>query len=131
MSTAAESVIDAERLRASFAHIAQRGDEVARWFYAHLFISHPECRELFPVNMVRQRGRLLGALGHIVSQVDRLDELVPFLQQLGRDHRKFGTSRQHYPAVGHSLVATLAHFSGANWTRPTTGKPPTPWRPPP
>jgi len=116
MVTAAESVIDAERLRASFAYVAEHGDEVARWFYAHLFISHPECRELFPVNMLRQRGRLLDALGHIVSQVDRLDELVPFLQQLGRDHRKFGTIRGHYPAVGNSLVATLAHFAGPNWT---------------
>jgi len=42
---------------------------------------------------------------------------VPFLQQLGRDHRKFGTIGEHYPAVGNSLIATLAHFSGPTWTR--------------
>jgi len=117
MSTAADRrMIDAQRLRASFASVSRHGDEVALWFYSHLFISHPECRELFPVNMLRQRGRLLDALGHIVSQVDRLDELVPFLQQLGRDHRKFGTIAEHYPAVGASLVATLAHFSGPSWS---------------
>jgi len=117
MSTAADApVIDAERLRASFATVGRHGDEVALWFYSHLFISHPACRELFPVHMLRQRGRLLNALGHIVSRVDQLDDLVPFLQQLGRDHRKFGAMRDHYPAVGESLLATLAHFLGPNWT---------------
>jgi len=116
VSTAADAaVLDAERLRASFATVGRHGDEVALWFYSHLFISHPECRELFPVNMLRQRGRLLNALGHIVSRVDRLDELVTFLEQLGRDHRKFGTMREHYPAVGDSLLATLAHFLGPSW----------------
>src|SRR5207253_2540534 len=34
----------------------------------------------------------------------------PILQQLGRDHRKFGTVAEHYPAVGASLLATLEHF---------------------
>jgi NAD(P)H-flavin reductase len=40
---------------------------------------------------------------------------VPFLQGLGRDHRKFGTLGEHYPAVGASLLATLAHFNGTAW----------------
>jgi NAD(P)H-flavin reductase len=35
---------------------------------------------------------------------------VPILQQLGRDHRKFGALAAHYPAVGASLLATLQHF---------------------
>jgi NAD(P)H-flavin reductase/hemoglobin-like flavoprotein len=117
MALAADlTMIDAERLRANFAAVAQHGDDVAGWFYAHLFVSHPETRTLFPLHMFRQRDRLLGALGHIVAQVDRLDELVPFLQQLGRDHRKFGALAAHYPAVGQSLVSTLAHFSGEQWS---------------
>lgn len=42
--------------------------------------------------------------------------LVPFLQDLGRDHRKFNVLPEHYPAVGDALIATLRHFSGAEWT---------------
>ena len=45
-----------------------------------------------------------------MAKVDDLDALVPILQQLGRDHRKFGTVAAHYPAVGGSLLATLEHF---------------------
>ena len=41
--------------------------------------------------------------------------MVPFLRGLGRDHRKFAVVAEHYPAVGASLLATLAHFNGTAW----------------
>lgn len=115
-STPAEPVIDPAALQANFAAVARHGDEVAQYFYSVLFARHPETRDLFPVSMSAQRDRLLGALLRIVSDVDRVDELAPYLADLGRDHRKFGAVAGHYPAVGEALVATLAHFTGAAWT---------------
>lgn len=110
-------------MRANFGKAAAAGDEAPLWFYAHLFLSHPETRELFPVSMAHQRDRLFQALGEVMARVDDLDSLVPILQQLGRDHRKFGTVAEHYPAVGASLLATLEHFDdqwddrlAADWT---------------
>ena len=108
--------MDAKRLKESFAQVARYGDEVTLFFYSDLFLRAPGVRDLFPVSMAAQRDRLLGALGKIVSEVDALDSLVPFLRGLGRDHRKFGTIAEHYDAVGTSLLVTLAHFSGTNWT---------------
>ena len=70
---------------------------------------------MFPVSMADQRDKLLGALGRIIAEVSSHDNLIPFLQGLGRDHRKFGTLTEHYPAVGASLLATLAHFNGTEW----------------
>ena len=107
--------MDEQRLKESFARVAAYGDEVPLFFYSHLFLDHPEVREMFPVSMAGQRDKLLNALGRIVSDVSSLDDLVPFLQGLGRDHRKFGTVADHYPAVGASLLATLAHFNGPAW----------------
>lgn len=63
-----------------------------------------------------QRSRLLRALVHVVQMVDQPDDLVPFLQQLGRDHRKFGVLSQHYDAVGAALLSAIATFAGENWT---------------
>jgi NAD(P)H-flavin reductase len=103
-------------LKDSFARVATFGGEVPLFFYSHLFIEHPELRDMFPVSMSGQRDKLLGALARIVSDVTSLEALVPFLQGLGRDHRKFGTIAAHYPAVGTSLLATLAYFNGAAWT---------------
>src|SRR4051812_1226468 len=78
---------------------------------------------MFPVSMAHQRDRLFRALGDVVAMVDDLPAVVPILQQLGRDHRKFGTLAAHYPAVGASLLATLEHFDdewddalAASWT---------------
>ena len=102
--------MDIPAMRANFAKAAATGDEAPLYFYSHLFLSHPETRDLFPVSMAHQRDRLFRALGDVVARVDDLDALVPILQQLGRDHRKFGTVSAHYPAVGASLLATLEHF---------------------
>jgi NAD(P)H-flavin reductase len=105
--------VDIPAMRANFAKAAATGDEAPLYFYSHLFLSHPETRQLFPVSMAHQRDRLFAALGDVVARVDDLEALVPILQQLGRDHRKFGTLAAHYPAVGGSLLATLEHFDDA------------------
>ena len=102
--------MDIPAMRANFAKAAAAGDEAPLYFYSHLFLSHPETRAMFPVSMAHQRDRLFHALGDVVAYVDDLDSLVPILQGLGRDHRKFGTVAEHYPAVGASLLATLEHF---------------------
>jgi NAD(P)H-flavin reductase len=107
--------VDIPAMRANFARAAAAGDEAPLYFYSHLFLSHPETRAMFPVSMAHQRDRLFSALGDVVARVDDLDALVPILQQLGRDHRKFGTLAAHYPAVGASLLHTLEHFDD-QWT---------------
>ena len=105
-------------IRNSFALVAPQAEELARHFYATLFSQAPETRDLFPVNMEVQRSRLLRALVHVVQMVDRPDELVPFLEQLGRDHRKFGVLARHYDAVGAALLSAVAEFAGPAWTPP-------------
>jgi NAD(P)H-flavin reductase/hemoglobin-like flavoprotein len=107
--------VDIAAMRASFAKAAANGDEAPLYFYSHLFLSHPETRAMFPVSMAHQRDRLFRALGDVVSHIDNLDAVIPILQQLGRDHRKFGAVPAHYPAVGASLLAALEHFDD-NWT---------------
>ncbi|MDQ3825057.1 MAG: FAD-binding oxidoreductase [Actinomycetota bacterium] len=87
-----------------------------QFFYAMLFAIAPATRDLFAANMEVQRSRFWRALVHIVQHVDRPDELIPFLHQLGRDHRKFGIVAQHYGAMGTALVTALKHYAGPSWT---------------
>jgi NAD(P)H-flavin reductase len=108
--------LDVARLRESFAQVAVHGDELPLFFYADLFLKHPEVRDMFPVSMAAQRDHLTEALVKILAQVDSIDDVTMFLQGLGRDHRKFGVIAEHYRAVGSSLLATLEHFSGPSWT---------------
>ncbi len=108
--------MDTAALKSSFAKVATYGDQVPLFFYSYLFVAYPETRDLFPASMAGQRDRLVAALGRVVSNVDNTDGLVELLQQLGRDHRKFGAVAEHYPAVGEALLATLAHFLEGDWT---------------
>lgn len=108
--------MDVARLKQSWQMVAAHGDQVPLYFYSTLFLAHPETRQMFPTNMAGQRDRLVTALGHIVSHVDQVEQLVGFLQSLGADHRKFAVRPEHYPAVGEALLATLRHFLAEHWS---------------
>jgi NAD(P)H-flavin reductase/hemoglobin-like flavoprotein len=103
-------------IRESFAAVESQAEEISQYFYGALFVVAPETRDLFPVNMSTQRSRLLRALVYVVQMVDRPDELVTFLTQLGRDHRKFDVLGRHYDAVGTALLAALKRFLKDKWT---------------
>ncbi|WP_072481820.1 globin domain-containing protein [Amycolatopsis australiensis] len=103
-------------IRESFAAVEPKADELAQYFYGALFAVAPDCRDLFPASMANQRSRLLRALVYVVQMVDRPDELVTFLSQLGRDHRKFAVVSRHYDAVGVALLAALKRFLKEKWT---------------
>jgi NAD(P)H-flavin reductase len=103
-------------IRDTWAIVEPNAGRVAEFFYATLFSIAPATRELFPINMQVQRSRLLRALVHVVQMVDRPDDLIPFLRQLGRDHRKFGVVANHYEAVGMALLAGVKQFARGAWT---------------
>jgi hemoglobin-like flavoprotein len=108
--------VNAELLRSSWREMSRFGDQVSAWFYASLFIAHPETRRLFGSDMAEQRRKITATLTLVVRSAHDLDAVVPVLQRLGRDHRRFGAVEAHYAAVGESLLGTLAYFLGEGWT---------------
>jgi NAD(P)H-flavin reductase/hemoglobin-like flavoprotein len=108
--------VDTARLKASWAAVAPHAQRAAAHFYAALFTLDDSLRGMFPPDMVGQRDKLLAALGHIVSHVDDEATLVPFLRQLGGDHRRFSVRPEHYPLVGKALLYTLSVGLGDQWT---------------
>jgi len=111
-------LLDPRLIKESFAVIEPVADKVAGYFYARLFVENPELRDMFPPAMDLQRERLLRALVRIVQGIERPEFLANYLEQLGRDHRKFGVKPAHYEAVGRALVAALKRYAGEAWTPP-------------
>ncbi|MFC7546669.1 hypothetical protein [Plantactinospora sp. GCM10030261] len=72
--------MDATRLKQSWNLVTSHGDQVPLYFYSTLFLTHPDVREMVPTTMAGQRDRLVTALGHIVSNVDRIDQISGFVQ---------------------------------------------------
>ncbi|KAB2352664.1 globin domain-containing protein [Actinomadura rudentiformis] len=102
-------------VKENFAQLGTSADKAAAYFYGRLFAENPRLRAMFPPAMDIQRDRLFHALTKIVWSLDSPGTLAGYLSQLGRDHRKFGVLREHYPAVGAALIATLRKFSD-EWT---------------
>lgn len=107
-------------VRSSFKAVAAVDDgpeRLARTFYAILFARSPETREFFPAAMDLQRDRLIAAISHVVDRLDESGAILHYLAQLGRDHRKYGVTDEHYVAVGNALLSALESFGGAQlWT---------------
>ncbi|WEO96463.1 globin domain-containing protein [Streptomyces sp. FXJ1.172] len=110
---------DAMLIRRTMAEIAPIADKVTSYFYALLFVRHPELRALFPAAMDIQRERLLKALLTAAEHMDDTAVLVGYLQDLGRGHRKYGTRAEHYPAVGECLIGALSEYAAAVWSPET------------
>ena len=106
----------ARLLKESWTLVEDRADHVANHFYARLFLIDPNLRDLFPVQMAVQRSRLLGALVEAVQTVDDPSHFDGYLRSLGRDHRKFHVSPEHYGTVGTALIDALRSYAGDRWT---------------
>ncbi|MEU7203266.1 globin domain-containing protein [Streptomyces sp. NPDC045470] len=106
---------DAMLIRRTLDEIGPVADKVTSYFYALLFVHHPDLRALFPAAMDAQRDRLFKALLTSVKNVDDTDYLTEYLSHLGRGHRKYGTLPEHYPAVGECLLSALARHAPGTW----------------
>ncbi|WP_433600047.1 FAD-binding oxidoreductase [Nocardia sp. CA-135953] len=91
--------------------------KLASSFYAILFTDYPAVRDFFPAAMDSQRDRLVKAISYALDRLEEPNKLLPFLAQLGRDHRKYGVQAAHYTAVATSLKSAMRIFAGTEmWT---------------
>lgn len=107
-------------VRAGFKSVLATEDgpaQLARSFYAQLFADNPEFRAFFPASMDQLREHFVRALAYVFDNLDKDERVEPFLQQLGRDHRKHGIDGSHFRAGGTALIAAFRNFVGNEmWT---------------
>ena len=100
----------------SFATIAPIADDAAVLFYQRLFELDPSLEPMFRGNMAEQRKKLMQMLTAAVKGLDRLDQLVPVVENLGRRHAGYGVTDAHYDTVGSALLWTLQMGLGRAFT---------------
>lgn len=100
----------------SFRKVLPIADQAAALFYTRLFDLDPSLRHLFRGNMAEQGRKLMHMLGMAVAGLDRLDQLVPAVRQLGLRHAGYQVRDEHYETVGEALLWTLARGLGAAFT---------------
>jgi hemoglobin-like flavoprotein len=100
----------------SFAAIATIADDAAILFYEKLFELDPSLRPMFRGDMAEQRRKLMQMITAAVKGLDRLEQLVPVVQDLGRRHARYGVAESHYDTVGAALLWTLEMGLGKTFT---------------
>jgi nitric oxide dioxygenase len=106
-----------ELIRTSWASVEPIADTAASLFYGRLFDQDPALRRLFrKTDMAAQRKNLMQTLTVVVKGIDRLDDLVPAVQALGRRHAGYGVRPEHYDEVGAALLWTLEQGLGEAFT---------------
>ena len=100
----------------SFATIATIADDAAVLFYQKLFELDPSLRQMFRGDMAEQRRKLMQMISATVKGLDRLEQLIPAVQDLGRRHARYGVAESHYDTVGAALLWTLQVGLGRTFT---------------
>ena len=100
----------------SFARVVPIAEDVAALFYRRLFELDPSLRSLFSEDLVPQGRKLAQMLTAAVKGLDRLEQLVPVVQDLGRRHLAYGVTDADYQTVGAALIWTLQKSLGRAFT---------------
>ncbi len=105
-------------VRESFAKVVPIAPQAAAMFYDRLFVLEPSLKLLFRGDMAEQGRKLMAMIGLAVASLDRLETIVPAVQQLGRRHATYGVHPAHYDTVASALLWTLGQGLGDAFTAP-------------
>jgi hemoglobin-like flavoprotein len=94
-------------VQSSFAKVAPIADTAAALFYGRLFEIDPSLRFMFHGDIEEQGRKLMSILQVAVSNLHRLDTIIPAVKALGVRHVRYGVEDRHYDIVAGALLWTL------------------------
>jgi hemoglobin-like flavoprotein len=103
-------------IRASFEAVRPLAETAGELFYRRLFELAPRLRPLFTSDISAQGHRLMNMLALVVENLDRPEQLLPLVRQLGARHACYGVEAAHYAVVGQALLWTLAQGLNEGFT---------------
>jgi len=100
----------------TFKAVLSIKDAAADLFYSRLFEDDPSLEALFPTDLTEQKQKLMSTLAVAVGGLNKLEDIVPVLQDLGVRHAAYGVKPEHYDTVGGALLWTLEQGLGEAFT---------------
>jgi hemoglobin-like flavoprotein len=108
---------ECKRVQASFAQIDPVANRVAETFYGRLFELNPSLAALFKIDIALQSAKFMEKLAIAVKGLDDLDEIAPFVRELGRRHGTYGVKTSDYELVEEALLWALEEELGPAFQR--------------
>ena len=104
-------------VKESWESVVPIADKAAELFYGKLFELDPSLRPLFKGDMTEQGKKLMSTIGLAVGSLDKLEEITPAIQNLGRKHAvEYKVPDSSYATVGEALLWTLGQGLGDAFT---------------
>ena len=104
-------------VKESWEKVVPISDQAAELFYGRLFVLDPELRSLFKGDMTEQGKKLMSTISLCVRSLDKLDDILPAVQNLGRKHTaEYKVPDSSYDTVGEALLWTLGQGLGEAFT---------------
>lgn len=105
-----------ELVTSSWEQVLPIKETAADLFYNKLFELDPELRPLFKDDIKVQGERLMNMIDVAVKALNRLTDVVPAIQAMGRRHKDYGVQESHYDTVAGALLWTLEQGLGEAFT---------------
>ena len=103
-------------VKESWEKVVPIANQVARLFYRKLFDMDPALKPMFKGDIKEQGEKLMKMIAVAVGNLDKLNEIVPAVQDLGVKHLDYGVKNSHYDTVGAALLWTLGQGLGEAFT---------------
>ena len=103
-------------VKESWAKVVPIKEQAAELFYTKLFEIDPSLQPMFKGNMAEQGRKLMAMINTAVNGLDRLEAIVPAVEDLGRRHVAYGVKDKDYDTVGTALLWTLQQGLGPGFT---------------
>lgn len=100
----------------SWAMVTPMSQQAGELFYGKLFELDPSLEPMFKTERSEQVRKLMASLNMVVMSLDRLESILPNVQELGRRHVDYGVKDEHYDTVGAALLWTLEQGLGDAFT---------------
>lgn len=103
-------------IKNSWEKVLPISETAAELFYAKLFELDADLKPLFNGDMKEQGAKLMKMINTVVNSLDKLDTIVPAIQNLGERHIDYGVKDEHYDTVAAALLWTLGQGLGEAFT---------------
>lgn len=105
-----------DQIRDSFDAMGLARRRVAEVFYQRLFELAPDMRHMFPRDMERLHLKLMDTIAALVGALDTPDVFRSIIDQVGREHARFGVTSSHLATFGDALLWTWEQHFGSDFT---------------
>ncbi|MBI3562704.1 MAG: hemin receptor [Gammaproteobacteria bacterium] len=103
----------------SWQQVKPIADTAATIFYQRLFELDPKLKPLFKNDLQEQGRKLMNTISFAVNSLDKLTEIIPAVEALGRRHAGYGVKDADYQSVAEALLWTLQKGLGTSFTPET------------